>query len=511
MTSSSLPTPKELGLPRQFNKWRPRQDEACESMLDSKPRFLIQVCPTGFGKSVIYMTASQFYERTIILTSTKGLQTQLISDFGSMKDVVDIRGKRNYPCRLNTKVSCDIGICSFGIKCYMMDEGGCFYYDKLKEAKGARVVITNYSYWMAQNEYGEGLGKFDLLVLDEAHSSPDHVISHSSVSFNKKSKINKMLNLDGSLPNDVGTWVDWCNSKLEEAQDYMKWAKQERKEKIFVDAKRLVEKLLRLIDRLDKSWVWEDNPEEVILSPIWPAPFAEPVLFLSTPKVVLTSATVVPKTAKLLGIKDFKYEEFPHSFPIENRPLIHIPTVRMNHKNGKMEERVWISKVDSIIRDRISTKGIIHTVSYFRRNLILEKSKYREHMISHNSDNTEVVVRNFKNRSAPAILVSPSMSTGWDFPDDECRWQIIIKLPFPDTRGAIVKARAKEDEEYLAYIVMQQLIQATGRGVRNELDYCETYIIDNNIEWFLKKHKNLSVEWFHGAYKVHNTIPKPRR
>lgn len=506
-----LPAPNVMGLPPQFVQWRPNQDTACESMLNPKPRFLLQVCPTGFGKTVVYMAASQFYRRTVVLTSTKGLQTQLMSEFGSMPGVVDIRGKGNYQCRLNTKISCDSGMCAFGVRCSMKEEGGCFYYDRLREAKAAKVVITNYAYWMSQNEYGDGLGSFDFLVLDEAHSSPDHVISHTSVSLRKKDPINKLLQLNDSLPNDAETWVDWSRSKLQEIRDHMEEAKEQRKEKKFIRLKRLCSKLDKLVEHLDSTWIWEDNPDEVILSPIWPAPFAEEILFMGIPKVVFTSATVVPKTVSLLGVKGEKREEFPHSFPLENRPLVHLPTVRMNYKNGPMEERLWLTKIDNIIRDRIGTKGIIHTVSYARRNLVLAHSKYREHMITHDRRNTESVVRSFKMMDAPAILVSPSMTTGWDFPDSECRWQIIIKLPFPDTRGKIIQARSKRDDDFLAYLVMQQLIQATGRGVRNELDYCETFLIDDNVQWFLKKYRHLSVKWFNGAYRISNTIPKPRR
>jgi len=506
-----LPPPTTFGLPNKFSHWRPYQAEATESQTESKPRFLLQVCPTGFGKSIVYLTASQLITgRTIILTSTKGLQSQLVSDFGTIDGVVDIRGRGNYPCRLNTKLNCDLGLCTFGMKCPMKDEGGCFYFDQLQKAKHAKVVITNYSYWMSQNEYSDGLGKFDLLVLDEAHSAPDHVLGHVNVSFSKKSRINKRLRLDDSLPNDFSTWQNWAMENLADAKMELEAAKLSRKEKVYLELKRLVEKLDRLT-HIDKSWVWEDNPYSVILSPTWPAPFAETTLFLGIPKVVLTSATVVPKTAALLGIPRgrMKLEEYPHSFPVENRPLIHLPTVKMNYRIGELEHRLWINKVDQIIKGRLGTKGIIHTISYARRNMVLERSRYSEYMLTHERKNTESIVRTFKQSDAPCILVSPSMATGWDFPGSECRWQIIVKLPYPDLRGKIMKARSRADKDYVNYIVAQQLIQATGRGVRSKNDWAETFIIDNNITWFLKGNEHLMVDWFKGAYKVNVTIPPP--
>lgn len=509
----NLPPPTTFGMPKKFSQWRDNQDVACEAMAQDSPRFLLQVCPTGFGKSVTYMTAAQLIEgRTVVLTSTKGLQSQLMKDFGKMEGVVDIRGRGNYACRLNTQINCDLGPCVFGVKCSMKDEGGCFYFDQLRKAIRAKVVITNYAYWMSQNEYSEGIGSFQMLVLDEAHSSPDHIIDHTSVSFSKNFRLeNRLLGLDDSLPNDPHTWVYWASDRLKEAEAQMDYAKTTRKGKSYLTLKRIVEKLTRLKERMDTTWVWEDNPRQVVLSPVWPAPYTESLLFLGIPKVILTSATVVPKTADLLGVKSnqMKNEEYPHSFPLESRPLTHLPTVRMNYRIGEIENRLWINKVDQIIRDRLGTKGIIHTVSYARRDMVVKRSKYSEYMITHQRKDTESVVRTFKTADPPLILVSPSMATGWDFPDDECRWQIIVKLPFPDSRGNIIKSRSKADPDFTSYITMQQLIQAVGRGVRNMNDYCETFIIDNNVVWFLDKYKHLSVDWFSGSYRIKRTVPLP--
>jgi Rad3-related DNA helicase len=131
-------------------------------------------------------------------------------------------------------------------------------------------------------------------------------------------------------------------------------------------------------------------------------------------------------------------------------------------------------------------------------------------MITHDTAaTTEAVVKRFKEMDAPCILVSPSMATGWDFPGDECRWQIIVKLPYPDMRGNIMKSRSKKDPSFSAYLVMQQLIQAVGRGCRSQEDWCETFVTDDNVMWFLKRNKKLSVEWFLDAYKTCNAIPLP--
>jgi len=509
-----LPPPYVWGAPDHFTSWREGQSEACELMMSHKPRFTLAVCPTGFGKSLTYITAALATGwRTVILTSTKGLQAQLIEEFGSIPGVLEIKGRGNYPCRLNTKVNCDVGLCAFGVQCSFREEGGCTYYDLVNKAKdpATRILITNYSYWMAQNEYSNGLGAWDCLVLDEGHAAVDHVIDHISVQFNRKGWEGKFVNLDRGHPQSVGEWKKWAANLIPEVEGEIELAKINKKEKRLVSLNRTAAKLKTIAENITPNWIWESNPYQITVSPIWPAPFTEDVLFLEIPKVIITSATVVRKTADLLGVPaaDLKVEEFPHSFPVENRPLIHVPTVRMNYRNGEAEKRIWMSKVDAIIRPRLGTKGIIHTTSYARRDTVIRRSKFAGDMVTHERKNTATVVRRFKAAPPPSILVSPSMVTGWDFPDDECRWQIILKVPYPDLRGAIIKKRGDGDRDFVNYQVIQQLIQSVGRGCRSKTDVCETYILDNNIVWFMDRNRHLLVDWFDGAYRVNRRIPEP--
>lgn len=511
MTTSEFPPPVCFGLPDKFDRWRPNQAEACELMLSEKPRFTIAVCPTGFGKSLTYITAALASgKRAVILTSTKGLQNQLISEFGGVEGIMEIKGRSNYTCRLNSKVTCETGLCAFGVKCSFREQGGCEYYDKVKQAKSykTRVVITNYAYWMSQNEYSTGLGKFDLLILDEAHDAVDHLNSHVSVQFNLKAYEGRYLKK--GLPQTHYEWKMWAMETASTLEGEIEATKLARKEKTLITLMNLEAKVRRLAEGIDQTWVWSSYGDQVTISPLWPAPFKE-ILFLGIPNVVLTSATIVLKTADLLGIpkEDLQHVEFPHSFEVERRPFIHTPTVKMNFRNGEGDKLIWLNRMDAIISKRLGTKGIIHTTSYDRRDVVCGESKFKDYMITHSNTTTQKTVEHFKVSPPPAILVSPSMVTGWDFPGDECRWQIIIKLPYPDLRDNIVKKRGDADKDYINYQVVQRLIQATGRGCRSETDYCETFILDNNITWFMDRNSHLFVSWFDGAYRMERVTPQP--
>ena len=95
---SAIPPPYAFGVPEQYSEWRPNQDTATLHIVDSPSRFSTEICPTGFGKSLMYVVAAVMIGgRAAILTSTKGLQDQLMRDFGDM-GAKCIKGRNAYRC-----------------------------------------------------------------------------------------------------------------------------------------------------------------------------------------------------------------------------------------------------------------------------------------------------------------------------------------------------------------------------------------------------------------------------
>ncbi len=79
------------------------------------------------------------------------------------------------------------------------------------------------------------------------------------------------------------------------------------------------------------------------------------------------------------------------------------------------------------------------------------------------------------------------MDEGVDFPDDLCRFQVIYKMPFPYLGDKQIMTRMKRDGYWYAYKTVASLVQAYGRGMRNEDDYCNTYILDQDIYGVLRE------------------------
>lgn len=534
--------PADLGLPSKFSGFRPGQEDALIAAACSDKRFFLLSMPTGGGKSLTGVGVAQLLGgRALVLTSTKGLMGQYQTDFQPI-GIREIKGQNNYRCEIERPafVTVDEGQCHSGVQC-VLKANGCTYFDAVRAAAKAKLVVTNYRYWMTMNRYAdpESLGKFDLLILDEAHDAPDELADFCSITIDKD-ELHALLDT-GLPPIDEGqeVWAEWAQQWRIKCQFRLEAAKERIKEGAkYVKLVRRLTTLLRSLTELANcgqwrrgegaapavfvpgqatDWVAEYKYEHqkatfgpsqakvtgVTFSPTWAHAYAEEVLFRGIPRIVLVSATLQPTTARYLGIgpADMEFRETPSTFDARRRPFIYIPTTKVDRHMGPGEQRIWLNKIDAIIDGRLDRKGIIHTRSYERAQAIINQSRHKRILLTHGSRTARDVVEQFKRARPPIVLVSPSMETGWDFPYDECEYQIIAKVPFMDSRSKVIQARAKSDKQYLNYMTALSIVQQYGRGMRAADDQCETFIIDDHIGWFIAAAKPFFPRWFMAAYQ----------
>ena len=101
------------------------------------------------------------------------------------------------------------------------------------------------------------------------------------------------------------------------------------------------------------------------------------------------------------------------------------------------------------------------------------------------------------------------MNEGVDLPGDECRFQIIYKLPYPDLGDRQIMLRANADEDWYNYKTALSLIQTYGRGMRFEDDYCVTYFIDSRIGEFVENDRFIP-DSFKYHFKQSKSDDKPQ-
>jgi Rad3-related DNA helicase len=176
-----------------------------------------------------------------------------------------------------------------------------------------------------------------------------------------------------------------------------------------------------------------------------------------------------------------------------------------------------VQAMDAVIQARhLGQKGIIHTVSYKLRDQIMERSKWRQLMVTHASADRIAQLEYFRTLPEGYILVSPSMTTGVDLPADQCRWQMLPKMPFPYLGDEMIRMRKDDDRRlmwkgrdvrvgdlFYAWATATAITQAYGRAMRSAEDWGFTYLFDSNFGSFHAEGRwgPLFPNWFREAVK----------
>ncbi len=511
-----MPRPSDLGLPPKFRDWRKGQEKTWEQLHYDNARFSILNTPVGSGKSLTAMASALLDadsdRRTAYLTVTKQLQEQVLEDFES-SGVTDIRGRDNYICNINEAHTAATAKCTAGIWCSRQRkkgaDGPCDFYDQKRDAAASNIVLSNYAFWL-HDEESQTLGQFHRLILDEGHRSASAIEQFASVEITDRD----ITEFGGTIPTQRDMQDRWKVAMLDAIQRTIEDRKPKSGDKITgqhlawmrraKDMQRKMQRLCRLsaqewlCSRKGKSWRWE------LLNA---GALAEPLLFRGASKVVLVSATVNRKTLELLGVNSsgIRLVEQDSTFPVARRPIYHWPVVRVSHGMDSVDRKRWIWAIDEIIGARQDRKGLIHSVSYARALEIVGASKFRDSglfLVHRQGTPLQQVVDEFRRRKGAAILVSPAAAEGVDLPQSDCEYIIVPKMPFPDMRDPLIQAKKARDKDYIPYIVLQHVVQSVGRGMRSADDACESWILDGHFDWLRYGYHQYMPRWFHVALRT---------
>jgi Rad3-related DNA helicase len=154
--------------------------------------------------------------------------------------------------------------------------------------------------------------------------------------------------------------------------------------------------------------------------------------------------------------------------------------------------------IDKIMFHHQYDRGIIHTTSYRQANYILqnisETNRARLKTTEGISNRTELMKKH--NSSDASVLISPSLHQGIDLKDESSRFQIIMKVPYPDLSQKRTKIKLQRDREWYDWQTALRLVQTYGRSIRSEDDHATTYLLDTNFTYFVKKKRNLFPKFF---------------
>lgn len=516
----------------QDKPFRLHQAETIEFASRSDKPFKIIELPTGGGKSLIGMTLAMMNRKTNYLCGTKILQSQLSEGF---PEGVTLWGRDNYTCRKNDEFTCNHCTATRFDPC----NEECVYKREKSRALESQVRILNYSYYLSEVQYAGKFRNSDLTIIDEADSLESTLIGFISLEFTdsdlfKLGMANGPRRKTTDAKDGVQSWIEFgevahAKSKRKAAElkaevDSWDAIDEEWQLRTMKELERMVhitERCAMFLDNVDKSWILEQQDRvgkfqgKLIFRPLWITPeLAAKYLWKHSKSWVLMSAAFLPKPvlAKILGIDegDMDWVTVPSTFPIENRPINIWPVCDLKYSNMKEEVPKLIKGIRKVLDRHRGQKGLIHCSSYSLAKMIAEGVD-DDRLITHGNKDRQAVVDHFVESHGDEVLVSPSLERGINLNDDLARFQIVAKAPFLSLADKVVNKRVHSGrigQMWYSSSMMLAVLQAAGRGVRHEGDYCECYILDKAVERAYELQPSLWPEWFRDAisWKINELI-----
>lgn len=506
---------------------------ALDAILNQKKKFVVLELGVGTGKSAVGVTIARYMAKNApladgydagshFLTTQKVLQEQYLRDFGPPGPMREIKGSANYNCKFNKEITCDVGLTmlktedkssAFSRCC----TGGCVYRQAKVDFANSSEGVTNFSYFLTEGAFaGRVITPRQVLIVDECHNTEEALSRFVEVTVSERFA-RTVLKLD--MPEfrtetQAFNWVRdvYCPklvSHVKHIESIMakfsaikeklsELLKHTQQLEMLQKHKSKIEKFITLwdADNWAVNFIAADGRSErkVEFKPVDVSVFSEECLFRFGQKVVFLSATVINHEAFCASIgvplSNVDFISIPTPFPPENRPVFFVPAGRMTMDQIDKTLPNMCRVIRGILDQHKNEKGIIHTHSYKIAKAIVETLKDKRLLI-HDSFNRDDVIKKHMSSSAPTVIVSPSSTEGIDLFDDNSRFQVLCKIPYPYLGDKLVKKRMARNRKWYPYQTTKTIVQSLGRSIRSVDDHAVSYILDSDWESFLTRNPEM--------------------
>ena len=174
-------------------------------------------------------------------------------------------------------------------------------------------------------------------------------------------------------------------------------------------------------------------------------------------------------------------KRIPSTFDFSQSPIHFLNKFKMSLKERDISFMHLKKVVYSICNTKFkSQKGIIQTGSYDIAKKLYDNAPLdiKERMLVYNGSREKKSMVQIHQFSNDTILVGPTLNEGIDLPGDDCRFIIILKVPYPSLGDRYVREKIKFYPLWYNSSTSNEIIQGIGRGIRYDGDWCVTYIFD---------------------------------
>lgn len=156
-----------------------------------------------------------------------------------------------------------------------------------------------------------------------------------------------------------------------------------------------------------------------------------------------------------------------------------------------------IKQIDEICKKHHTEQGIIQTGSYANAKqlkwMLSEEVRKRCVFYDGSKEKSGALQKFMSGEKSNCILVGPTLLEGLNFPDDMCRFQISMKVPYGCLGSEYIAKKKDAVPGWYVNDAITKICQGIGRGVRHEHDWCETYLLDGCIAYILPQLKQIEV------------------
>lgn len=175
------------------------------------------------------------------------------------------------------------------------------------------------------------------------------------------------------------------------------------------------------------------------------------------------------------------FNRIPSTFNFEKSPIHFLNRYKMSYRQKEQSFPYIKNIIYSLLNnDMMGKRGLIQTGSYANAKEIYDSAppNIRCRMLLYTGSKEKTNQIALYKMMKDAILVGPTLVEGIDLPDDLCRFIIIVKMPYPVITDDYVKRKMELFPLWYNSTTSNTIIQGIGRGIRNDKDYCITYILD---------------------------------
>jgi len=440
-----------------------------------------------------------------------------------LDDLSIIRGKNNYDCILpgETGTPVDEAPCvrERGFDCQVKHR--CPYFSDRAIAANRAIAAMTLAYFM-QTAGSDVFGVRDVVVVDEAHGLGEWAEMYATVELGPStvpvwSDVRPPI-LDGV--DDAADYADRLLSVVERRREELRGvvelepgdaAERDRLTELrselqwFLEDYRDAESATTwVVDQDESRDDADDAGGPVRIKPLDPERYLQHTLWERGQRFALLSATILNKTAFCANVgldpDRVALVEVPHTFPVEHRPLYDVTCGKMTYDRREETLPKVAETLVSLMARHPDEKGLVHCHSYAiqeRLADLLAEYGVDARVRTHDTDDRDAQLSSWKRTDTPELFLSVKMEEALDLEGDRCRWQLLCKAPYPNTRDSRVARRLKDDRWGWYYrTALRTVIQACGRVVRAPDDHGATYLADSSLLDIFERARGDMPDWF---------------